>query len=85
MENKICKTCKILKNLDKFNKQKEKEDGLKVICKDCQSNQRKQYTQRLKESGEYFWMRRVHAVNDLRTRSKDISSLKEKKHRTICL
>jgi hypothetical protein len=46
---KICCTCKIEKDLSNFNKDKNKKDGLQLICKTCQKEYRKIYYKNNKE------------------------------------
>lgn len=41
--DKICTTCKTLKNVTEFNKKKSRKDGLQSACKDCSREKFKKY------------------------------------------
>ncbi len=47
---KICSKCKIDKDLDQFNKNKAKHDGLQTFCRDCSHIKFKEYYEKNKES-----------------------------------
>lgn len=47
---KICKKCKIEKELLEFYKQKSNKDGLNSLCKNCWNEYQKPYSQKWKKS-----------------------------------
>ena len=40
---KKCKKCNIEKSLDSFSKDKQKTDGIRYYCKECEKQQQKNY------------------------------------------
>jgi len=40
---KKCTTCKVVKSLEHFNKNKSKSDGLNSLCRDCSNARSRQY------------------------------------------
>jgi hypothetical protein len=46
---KICKKCKIYKNLSEFGKNKNKKDGLNIYCKNCELIRAQEYRKNNKE------------------------------------
>ena len=49
VEFKTCSRCKIEKLSNMFQKRKESKDGLRAMCKECQSKQKKEYSIKNKE------------------------------------
>jgi hypothetical protein len=48
-DNKICRTCKVVKNVNEFQKRASSNDGLAHDCKDCANEYKRNYDKRYPE------------------------------------
>lgn len=65
---KTCNQCKQEKELSDFNKNKEKKDGLALICKECNKKNLKSHYYRNKE---YYFKKNKKKINEIRTLLKE--------------
>jgi len=73
---KTCSICNIKKKLSEFNKCKERKDGLKSICRECQSVSRKQYHQLNKQAAQQYYIEKKDIIDK---RNKEYQAINKEK------
>lgn len=69
METKLCNSCRKVKTIDNFHKNKSKKDGLQEYCKDCRKIKSENYKNKRKEYRKNWYQKnaeKIKSVENLR-------------------
>jgi hypothetical protein len=79
---KTCSKCKIEKELDEFNKNKSRNDGLDIYCKKCRSQSNKQYCLDNKNYQKNYYLNNKEKISE-RSKQYNINHKEEIKQYNI--